>query len=75
MKDPRAEGARPADARKRRRNGFIGSVVIGVVALLASIVPHFISSSPVSNDDSDPDNGVHHVGAVDPAADERLPVH
>jgi hypothetical protein len=75
VKDPRAEGARPADARNRRRNGFIGSLVIGVVALSAIIVPHFISSSPVSNDDSDPGDGAQHIGAVDLSANEFLPSH
>jgi hypothetical protein len=68
VKDPRAEGDQPGDTRNRRRNGFVGSIVIGVVALSVIVVPHFISSSPVSNDDSDPTNGSHHVDAVDPSA-------
>jgi hypothetical protein len=37
----------------------IGTLVIAVVALVVIVVPHYVSSSPVSNDDTDPANGVH----------------
>jgi hypothetical protein len=51
MKDLVRDGRRP-------RNGLLGAVAIAIIALLVIVVPHFISSSPVSNDDTDPANAV-----------------
>jgi hypothetical protein len=68
VKDPRAEGARPGTVHSRRRNGFIGSMVIGAVALTVIVVPHFISSSPVSNGDTDPANGTQQTDVAHPSS-------
>jgi hypothetical protein len=69
----RAASVRAKAKRDRRRNGFVGSAAIAFAALTVIIVPHFISSSPVSNGDTDPANGTQRTGAVptplDPYAD------
>jgi hypothetical protein len=64
----RADSVRARAAHERRRNGFVGSVVIALVALTVIVVPHFISSSPVSNGDAGPANGTHQSDTLQPAA-------
>ena len=61
MKDPRRDS-------DRRRNGVVGSVVIAIVALTVIVVPHFISSSPVSNGDTGPANGTQQSDTLEPTA-------
>ncbi|HSS67200.1 MAG TPA: hypothetical protein VLK34_01525 [Nocardioidaceae bacterium] len=64
----RAESVRSRAASERRRNGFIGSVVIALIALTVIVVPHFISSSPVSNGDTAPISTRQGSGSLDPFA-------
>jgi hypothetical protein len=68
VKDPRGQGVRPTTMRTRRRNGLLGTVLIGVLALAVIVVPHFISSSPVTNDDTDSANGAHQTDIAQPSA-------
>jgi hypothetical protein len=64
VKDLRAQGARPAAQPNRRRNDLIGSAVIAAIALSVIVAPHFIASSPVSNDDTGPANGTQQTVGI-----------
>jgi hypothetical protein len=60
VKDQRRE-AQLALARERAgrpRGRVIGRIAIAVAAFVAIVAPHFVSSSPTTNEDTDPTNGV-----------------
>jgi hypothetical protein len=50
-----------ARARSRHPRGRVaGRIAVAVAAFVAVVGPHFMSSSPTTNEDTDPINGITH---------------
>lgn len=54
----RADAAVRRSRRNRARKGVAGGIVIGAVAAAVVITPHFLETSPTTNEYTDPSNGV-----------------
>lgn len=54
----RADAVVRRGRRGRTRNGVIGAVAVGVAAAAVIVGPQFVDSSPVTNEATDPSNGV-----------------